>query len=92
MFTKTESPIPNTTAEVFTNERGEGRFYKIRPAAGYKLHVKELDEDVYDESGRFVEHKKGYTKGFTTCPLSYDFEANTREIYAVKEEEEPKWY
>ena len=85
MFEKIASPILNTVAEVYINEQGEQRFYKIHPADGYKLHVKELDEAIYDELGRFVENKKGYTKGFTTCPLSYNFEANRREIYSVKE-------
>lgn len=77
--------VANTVTEQFVKENGERTFYKISPVAGYKLHTKELDYEECDEQGRFVESKKGFTKGFVTCAPNYDFEANPREIYAVAE-------
>lgn len=76
--------VANTITEQFVKDNGERTFYKIKPVAGYKLHTKELDYDEYDEQGRFLENKKGYTSVFTTCPTNYNFSENPREIYAVE--------
>ena len=84
MFTQIESVVPNTTMEIHES----GKFYRIRPAEGYKLHTKELDSEAFDDAGRFVEVQKGYTKVFTTCGVNYDFKANPREFYAVKDSPE----
>jgi hypothetical protein len=80
MFTQIESILPNTIMELHES----GNFYRIKPAEGYVLHTKELDYDEYDEQGRFLENKKGYTSVFTTCPTNYNFFENPREIYAEK--------
>lgn len=66
-------------------ENGILKSYKIYPLEGYKLHEKSRDEEVCDEEGNPTgEIKKGYTTGVVTAMANYDFEANSREIYAVK--------
>lgn len=58
--------------------------YKIRPADGYKLHEKNLDEPVFDENGNETNKiKLGYTTRFTTVDANYDWEKNERKIYAI---------
>ena len=87
MYKEVKALIKNTTFEARTNEKGEATFYKISPSDGYKLHVKHLDEPIFDESGNETgEMKKGYTKAFTTVNANYDFKENPFEIYAEKDE------
>ncbi len=66
-----QSVVPNTIVE--TKTYGESTIYILHPAEGYTLHTKELDEEVYDEQGRFVQTIRGYTAGWSTFAPNYDF-------------------
>jgi formylmethanofuran:tetrahydromethanopterin formyltransferase len=58
--------------------------YKLRPADGYKLHEKLIDQSQLDDAGNETgKIKCGYTTGFVTVGANYDWEANPRKIYAI---------
>lgn len=89
MYKEIESKLENT---IFEAREVDGKVfsYRIRPAEGYKLHEKTLDEPVinketHEETG---EKKLGFTKAYVTASGSYDFEKNVREIYAKPEDYE----
>ena len=85
MYKIIESKIENTIFEA-REENGQILSYRITPKEGYKLHEITLDENVTDEYGRETsEIKKGFTTSYITAGIDYDFEKNTRQIYAVKE-------
>lgn len=84
MYKEIEPLIENTLCEAREKD-GKVVSYLIRPAGGYKLHEKTLDEIVIDEEGNETgEIKKGYTMAYVTCGVNYDFEKNESEIYAVR--------
>lgn len=84
MYKKIEPLIENTICEACETSRGAG-YHKVRPAEGYKLHEKGLDMPVFDEkTGRETNKiERGYTTGFTTVSIDYDWGTNPRQIYAV---------
>jgi hypothetical protein len=79
-----ESLIPNTDMEIISID-GVETSYSITPKEGFKLHAKELDSSAFDEKTmtQTDEIILGFTKGTKTCHISYDFEENPREFYAV---------
>ena len=83
MYKSTDAKIENTIFEARTDKSDKIVSYRISPAEGYKLHEISLDETVVDENGvETGEIKKGYTQAYTTAGVKYDFEKNTRQIYA----------
>ena len=71
MFTQVDTIVPNTIMELHES----GNLYRIKPSEGYVLHTKELDYEEYDEQGKFIEQKRGYTFFSSTCSSQYDFKA-----------------
>ena len=69
------------------NINGVHSQYAITPNKGYVLHDKFLDEQVIDEETFETtgEIKLGFYSGTRTVAANYDFAANEREFYAVKE-------
>lgn len=87
MYKETKALLENTVFQVREDKNGKPISYRISPAEGYKLHEITLDEPVInketlEETG---EIKLGYTTSYVTAGYNYDFEKNSREIYAVKE-------
>lgn len=91
MYKQTEAKLENT---IFEAREMDGKItsYIIRPCEGYKLHEITLDEPVFDEETmqETGEKKLCFTKAYVTASANYDFEANPREIYAVKEEDDER--
>ena len=87
-YKEIETIIPNTKMSILMKEDKEIS-YNITPSEGYKLHAKELDSSAFDEKTmtQTDEILLGFTKGTKTCHISYDFEENPREFYAVESEE-----
>lgn len=83
MYKKIEPLIENTIFEV-TEMNGEVKFYRIRPAEGYKLHEKTLDETIIDEETHEETGKKklGFTTAYVLVGSNYDFDKNDSELYA----------
>ena len=79
-----ESLIPNTSMKILLIDGVEVSYY-IEPLEGYKLHAKELDENVFDEELMMEtdEIRLGFTTGIKTCLMGYDFEENPREFYTI---------
>lgn len=88
MYKVIDPLFENTKCEARVGAAGTTVSYRIRPAEGYKLHEKTLDEYVVDEkTGSETEAVKlGYTKSYITAGVNYDFIKNKREIYSVKDE------
>lgn len=86
MYKEITPIIENTVMQERYNDSGDLINYIISPIEGYLLHEKSRDEIVTDEEGNETgDVKKGYTSGIVTVLANYDFKANPREIYAVKE-------
>ena len=82
----TPSLVPNATTQLNLRD-GLPSSYYIIPNEGYVLHDKERDTPEYDEeamseTGNII---LGYAKKIVSCSVNYDFEANPREFYAVRE-------
>lgn len=74
----------NTTQQAYYNNANVLLSYYIRPIGGYVLHSNTLDEAVVDpetfeETGEVI---LGYTAGIVSVGFNYDFEENSRGIYA----------
>lgn len=85
-----ETKISNTTMQKRILNDSEIT-YCIAPNEGYLLHDKLYDEPVIgevamEETGRVI---LGFRKSTATVPVSYDFELNPRQFYAVLEAEKP---
>ena len=75
----------------YDNNTNELLVYDIAPVSGYVLHDNTRDFEMPDFANNpdvFI-FKLGYTRGSTSVPADYDFEANPRELYAVLESEVP---
>lgn len=83
MYKQTKAKIENTIFEA-TELNGEVKFYRIRPAEGYKLHEKTLDETIIDEETHEETGKKklGFTTAYVLVGSNYDFDKNDSELYA----------
>ena len=79
-----KSLIPNADMEIISID-GVSASYSIAPKEGYKLHAKELDSFEFDEEAMAETDRiiPGFTTGTKTCHISYDFEENPREFYAI---------
>lgn len=75
----------------YDNNTNELLVYDIAPVGGYVLHDNTRDYEMPDFENNPDEmiFKQGYTRGSTSVPADYDFEANPRELYAVIESEVP---
>lgn len=64
--------------------------YMLTPSEGYVLHDKNYDDTMMDETtGEIITTALGYRTSTATCAISYDFEENPREFYAVPENDVP---
>lgn len=82
----------NTTQKsIHDTETNELLGYDIAPVAGYVLHDNTRDFEMPDFENNPDEmiFKQGYTRGSTSVPPNYDFEANPRGLYAIPESEVP---
>ena len=83
MYRAIEPLFDNTVCEARVKD-GKVLSYIIKPASGYKLHEVSLDHMEVDEDGvETGEMIRGYTEAYVTAGVNYDFEKNSREIYAV---------
>lgn len=75
----------NTTQEAFYDNANNLRSYVIEAVDGYVLHDKTCDVEVIDEVTLMPtgEIRLGYASGSISVGYNYDFEVNSREIYAV---------
>lgn len=85
-----EPYFANTTQEAYYSDT-DGRLmsYVIAPVDGYVIHDKEYDEVVVDVETLEPtgEVRLGYTGGSISVGRNYNFEENSREIYAVPRSE-----
>lgn len=81
--------IENTTMQKMLLN-GVHRTYVIQANEGFVLHDKALDGEIVDDmTGEVLGITLGYTRGSVSCAASYNFTTNTREFYAVPENEVP---
>ena len=78
----------NTTMKAYYNNSNVLRAYYIAPIEGYVLHDNSYDQPVIDmetfePTGEIMLGYIPYPT-FVSVGYNYDFEANPREIYAVK--------
>lgn len=66
------SIIPNTTM-VKSFVDGVARTYRITPNEGYVLHHKGRGYTEEDEETGDTIHHLGYSRTYSTCPVTYDF-------------------
>lgn len=67
------------------------RVYFIRANDGYVLHDRLLDIVEYDPyTNEEISRIPCFTEANCSCALSYDWEANPREFYAVLKTEVPE--
>ncbi len=86
MYKDVSPKIENTLFKARIDKKtNETKSYRIYPAVGYKLHEATLDENIVDEvmHAPTGEVKLGYTHSFVTAGASYNFNENSRQIYAV---------
>lgn len=82
----TPTLIENTTMQIYTNSAGVQLVYRIYPNEGYILHNSPLD--FLAEDG--VTVLEGFTSYGCSVPISYDFETNPNNIYAILATEVPE--
>ena len=86
----TVNPVyDNTTMEQYIDGEGVARVYFIAPVEGYVLHDNRKDYYVLDETTQEEILVLGYGKNSVSVPVTYDFTANSYNIYAVLESEVP---
>lgn len=85
------SLVENTIMRILLID-GVRRTYNITANEGHVLHDNTLDAPVFDEEtgAETGEVILGYTEGTTSCHISYDWNTNKREFYAVPSSEIPE--
>ena len=79
--------VPNTTTEVFVNSQGKRTQYYIKPNDGYVLHVKDEDENIYDENyENVIGRNERYSAGGCSVHIGYDFTVKTPDVYTYTDE------
>jgi hypothetical protein len=67
-----------------------GRVYFVKANAGYLLHDREIDiVEIDNFTNEEISRTPGYTSATCSVPVSYDWEANPREFYAVPRDSVP---
>lgn len=79
--------VPNTTTQVFVNSQGNRTQYYIRPNDGYVLHVKDEDENIWDDNHEnIIGRNERYSIGGTSVHISYDFIVKVPDTYIYTDE------
>lgn len=85
-YIETEARYENTTMREIRNNANALTGYDISPVNDYVLHNITFDNYEYDE----ITHErtklvnKGYSPSSCSVEADYDFDANPKEIYAIK--------